>query len=282
MNVLSIGEVLWDQFPDHKVWGGAPANFAFQAAQCGANASIFTAIGNDKLGDEIEKAVLDCGINLHAQKVSYPTGRVDITLDSTGAAEYTFNDNCAWDHIPFNDTLKQLSEQADLISFGSLAQRGAQSQNSIMQALSAAKASAKVLFDINLRQQFYTKEIIESSLKHADFLKLNEIEIGVITEMFNCDMKQLLNLFSLELIIYTCGGEGSQIMTHDQQYDCPASPCKVVDTVGAGDAFTAFFIYNYLNGVAITKAQEIASAAGAYVCERSGATVNMPNELIGK
>jgi fructokinase len=279
IKTLCIGEILWDIFPDKKVWGGAPANFIFHTAQFGADAHAVTAIGDDELGHELIDSVEKTGINLQYSMLNKPTGVVNITLDKDGSANYTFNKDCAWDHIPFTAELERLSSQADLLCFGSLAQRSIVSEESIFKSLASRKATAKVLFDINLRQQFYTKEIIHKSLMQADFLKLNEDEEIILKKMFGKDLEDLQSDYNLELIILTLGADGSRIMKKGDFFDCPAAPCKIIDTVGAGDSFTACFIINYLNGVDIAPAQKLASRVASYVCEHKGATVEIPEIL---
>ena len=279
IKALCIGELLWDIFPDKKVWGGAPANFIFHTAQFGADATAYTAVGNDELGDELVKAALKTDIKLNAQKVNFPTGVVNVNVDEDGVATYQFNKNCAWDQIPLSEDLKKLSSEADLITFGTLAQRSQTSRQTIINSIKMRKASAKVLFDINIRQNFYSKEIIEESLKEADFLKLNEEEVIVLYAILGKNLQEIQSEYSLELIILTLGPDGSQIKTIDTTYDCPAFPCKIIDTVGAGDSFTACFIINYLNGLSIPQAQELASRVAAYVCEHSGATISIPDHL---
>jgi len=279
IKALCIGELLWDIFPDKKVWGGAPANFIFHTSQFGADATAYTAVGKDKLGIELKEAALKSRIKLEAEMVNFPTGVVNVNIDSQGVASYEFNTNCAWDQLPFTQNLQKLSSEADLITFGTLAQRSSTSRDTIMKALGLRKASAKVLFDINIRQNFYSKDIIEASLKEADFLKLNEEEVLVMYDLFGKNLHEIQQEFNLELIILTLGPDGSQIKTIDNTYDCPASPCEIVDTVGAGDSFTACFIINYLNGISIPEAQKLASKAAAFVCENSGATVAIPDNL---
>ena len=279
IKALCIGELLWDIFPDKKVWGGAPANFIFHTSQFGADATAYTAVGNDQLGKELKEAVLQSKIKLDAQSVDFPTGVVNVNIDSDGVASYEFNSNCAWDQLPFTENLQRLSSEADLITFGTLAQRSATSRNTIMKALSKRKPSAKVLFDINIRQNFYSKEIIEASLKEADFLKINEEEVLIMYDLFGKNLHEIQQEFNLELIILTLGPDGSQIKTIDTTYDCPASHCEIVDTVGAGDSFTACFIIHYLNGTSIPEAQKLASNVAAFVCENSGATVSIPDHL---
>ena len=279
IKTLCIGEILWDIFPDRKVWGGAPANFIYHTAQFGADGTAFTAVGKDELGKELVDIALKSGVKIIAEEVDFPTGVVNISVDDQGVPDYTFNENCSWDHIPFNEKLKVLSEQADLISFGTLAQRNDVSRQTILSGLKSRKASAKVLFDINLRQNFYTREIIENSLKYADFLKLNEDEVVVIQEITGKSINELISLHNLELVILTLGANGSRIITPKQDYFHPAEKCRVIDTVGAGDAFTACFIMNYLKGIEITEAQANAAAAAAYVCEHKGATIPIPEKF---
>ncbi|EDM28142.1 fructokinase [Lentisphaera araneosa HTCC2155] len=279
MKTLCIGEILWDVFPDKKVWGGAPANFIFHTVQMGAEAAAYSAVGDDELGREITRAIKDCGINLKAPTTDHPTGVVDITLNKDGSANYQFNADCAWDHIALSSELINLSSNADLIAFGSLAQRSEQSRQTIYEALRHRKSCCKVLFDINLRQNFYSEEVILKSLNECDFLKLNEEELPIICDLLNIEEAELSDSFNLELIILTLGEEGSTIISQNETSIMSASPCELVDTVGAGDSFTACFIINYLQGMPIKDAQKQASDMAAYVCSHSGATVELPAKL---
>jgi fructokinase len=275
IKAMCIGEILWDIFPSHKVWGGAPANFIFHMAQFGAQAWAITAIGRDDLGSELLKEVQATGVEVICAINHKPTGKVHVTLDSHGAASYLFNEDCAWDHIPFTEELADLCGDVDLLCFGTLAQRHADSRSTLLQCLKSRKPSAKVLFDINLRQQFYSKEIIETSLRHTNYLKLNDEEEIIITKMFGKTLKDLQSEYAIELVILTLGDAGSRIISPTQTYDCPAVPCKVVDTVGAGDAFTASFIMGYLTGLDIPTAQQQATRVASYVCAHAGATIKI-------
>jgi fructokinase len=279
LQTLSIGEILWDIFPDKKVWGGAPANFIFHTAQMGAQAAVYSAVGDDALGREITQLIKACGINLSAPIVDYPTGVVDITLNEDGSANYKFNTDCAWDHIPLNAKLINLCSNADLIAFGSLAQRSEESRKTIFEALRHRRPSCKVLFDINLRQDFYDLDIITRSLNECDILKLNEEEITIVCDLLRLSEDEVLEVFNLDLIILTLGAEGSSIISKNTVSHLPASPCEIVDTVGAGDSFTAYFIINYLQGMPIKEAQKLASDVAAYVCSHSGATVELPQKF---
>lgn len=279
INILSIGELLWDIFPDKKILGGAPANFVFHARQFGSDATLFTALGNDKQGLDLEKTAAKAGIIMQSSRVSHPTGTAEIILNNEQVPTYKLNDNCAWDHIPLTNNLKIFATKADLIVFGTIAQRNFESRNTIKKALKLSKPSSKILFDINLRLNFYTKEIIEESLSAANYLKLNDEEESVLQNLFNKNIEQIISDFNLELAILTLGPKGSKIITSNSMSECPAAKCKIVDTVGAGDSFTAFFIINYLKGMSISESQKKASKVAAYVCAHNGATVQIPKDL---
>ena len=279
INILSIGELLWDIFPDKKILGGAPANFVFHARQFGSDATLFTALGNDKQGLDLEKTAAKAGIIMQSSRVSHPTGTAEIILNNEQVPTYKLNDNCAWDHIPLTNNLKIFAAKADLIVFGTIAQRNFESRNTIKKALKLSKPSSKILFDINLRLNFYTKEIIEESLNAANYLKLNDEEESVLQNLFNKNIEQIISDFNLELAILTLGPKGSKIITSNSMSECPAAKCKIVDTVGAGDSFTAFFIINYLKGMSISESQKKASKVAAYVCAHNGATVQIPKDL---
>ena len=279
INILSIGEILWDIFPDKKILGGAPANFVFHARQFGSDATLFTALGNDQQGIELEENAVKTGIIMQSSRVSHPTGIADIFLNNEQVPTYKLNDNCAWDHIPLTNKLKKFAEKADLIVFGTIAQRNIESRNTIQEALKLSKSSSKILFDINLRLDFYSKEIIEESLNAANYLKLNDEEESVLQNLFNKNIEQIISDFNLELAILTLGPKGSKIITSNSMSECPAAKCKIVDTVGAGDSFTAFFIINYLKGMSIHESQKKASKVAAYVCAHNGATVQIPKDL---
>ena len=279
VNILSIGEILWDIFPDKKILGGAPANFVFHARQFGSDATLFTALGNDQQGLELEEEAAKAGIIMQSSRVSHPTGTADIILNNEQEPTYKLNDNCAWDHIPLTNNLKRFAAKSDLIVFGTIAQRNFESRNTIKKALELSKSPSKILFDINLRLNFYTKEIIEESLSAANYLKLNDDEESVLKIIFNKNIGQIISDFNLELAILTLGPKGSRIITSNTVSECPSTKCEIIDTVGAGDSFTAFFIINYLNGMSIPESQKKASNVAAYVCAHNGATVQIPDYL---
>lgn len=279
MKVFSIGEVLWDVFPTHRVWGGAPANFTFHASQFGAESAMASAIGNDEFGQQLIHEIKNTGISLFANETNYPTGISKVTITEEGHPDYTIVEPSAWDFIQLNHDAQAFAREADLICFGSLAQRSQTSRQTILSVLASKKLSAKVLFDVNIRQNYYTENIIENSLEYTDILKLNEVEADLLESLFKIDLKTFISHFKLDMIILTLGENGSQILTKHQTYHAPIYPCKVVDAVGAGDSFGASFIIQVLQGCEISKAQKIASQVAAWVCEHSGATIELPNSF---
>jgi len=280
--IVGIGELLWDMFPEGKQLGGAPANFAYHASQLGCNSFAVSAIGNDMLGYEIEEILSEKNVNSHINHLDFPTGTVQVTVDSEGIPSYEIKRNVAWDHIRFDDELKHLASKTSAVCFGSLAQRSETSRNSINQFLNAmSETGVYKIFDINLRQNFYNKAIIENSLQKSNILKLNDDELLVVTEMFgnssdnletNC--QKLLLEFDLEIVILTCGTKGSYVFTKETTSFLETPKVQVADTVGAGDSFTAAFCVSLLDGKSISLAHEKAVEVSAFVCTKAGA---MPN-----
>lgn len=170
---VGLGEVLWDVFPDGKRLGGAPANFAWHAAQQGCRACVVSAVGDDALGREIESALAGKNLPAVLPRLPQPTGTVRIALDESGSAAYRFAENCAWDNLPFSPEAERVARSADAVCFGSLAQRGARSRETIARFLDCVPAGALRVFDVNLRQNFFTDEILRGSLARCSILKLN-------------------------------------------------------------------------------------------------------------
>lgn len=279
IKVLSVGEVLWDVFPNNRVWGGAPANFAFHASQLGAEAVVISAIGKDELGRELLDEVSKTGVRFMVNHVDAPTGCSLVKLDAEGQPVYEIVEPSAWDFIELNDQMKSVSNQVDLICFGTLGQRNAVSQKSIMEVIKNKKEEAKVMFDVNFRQNYYHQSMLEKSLRVTHFLKINEEELRIIESMLKLKLGEIMKQFGLEMVILTKGHKGSEVFTDKLRSSCPVKTCKVVDSVGAGDAFGAALVIQLLKGSSIEVAQEYATKIAAYVCEHAGATVLLPPEL---
>ena len=273
--IVGLGEILWDMLPSGKALGGAPANFAYHATRLGEEGWAVSAIGEDPLGDEILALVEEKGLKSILTRVPQPTGTVEVTLDGAGVPSYNIREDVAWDNIPSTEEMAALARRADAVCFGSLVQRLG-SRAAVVAFLRAAEGALKV-FDINLRQHYYAKEIIASSLEMADILKINDEEIRVVAEMFGLGdddtdaCRALIRDYGLRLVILTRGAEGSEVITADERIAEPVCPAEVVDTVGAGDAFTAAFVVAYLRGESLADAQRLASQTAAYVCAHKGA-----------
>ena len=253
--IVGMGEALWDVLPEGKKIGGAPANFAYHVSQFGFDSRVVSAVGNDKLGDEILQVFDGKQLKYQLPKVNYPTGTVQVALDNQGVPCYDIKENVAWDNIPFTDELKRLALSTRAVCFGSLAQRNEVSRTTINRFLDTMpdmEGQLKI-FDINLRQGFYTKEIIRESCRRCNVLKINDEELVVISRLFGypgIDLQDkcwiLLAKYNLKMLILTCGTNGSYVFTPGviSYQETPKVP--VADTVGAGDSFTATFTASLL------------------------------------
>lgn len=277
--IIGIGEVLWDILPTGMKAGGAPINFVYHASKLGADGYAVSAVGNDKPGDELLNELNNNGINNIIERVNYPTGTVDVKLIE-GIPNYIINEDVAWDYIPFTDQMKSIARHADAICFGTLAQRSETSRATIRSFIGLAPDSSFLIFDVNIRQHFYTKEIIEDSLKRCNVFKINEEELELLIKIFNINSDNLeeacrwfVNEYSLKYMILTAGSEYSTIYTPDSFSHIKTPKVKVVDTVGAGDSFTGAFIYALLEGKTLQEAHQQAVDRSAFVCTRAGAWV---------
>lgn len=283
---IGLGEILWDVLPDARLLGGAPANFAYHVNALGGTGLPVSRVGDDELGREALSQLVANGLNIDAVSVDpdHPTGTVDARVDADGVATYTFPDDVAWDFISVDDAALALAAKADAICFGTLAQRSPVSRQAIHAFLRAAPGALKV-YDINLRQDFYTPEIIAESLNLADVLKINDDELAVAIEMFalpggeESALRALMDAHSLKLAVLTRGGEGSLVVSPDGVAELGGQPTEVVDTIGAGDSFTAALVVAYLNSLSLDEINAFATRVAAYVCGQAGAMPAMPDEF---
>ena len=286
--IVGMGEALWDVLPEGKKIGGAPANFAYHVSQFGFDSRVVSAVGNDELGDEILDIFNEKDLKHRIERVDFPTGTVQVTLDGEGIPCYEIKENVAWDNIPFTDELKRLALSTRAVCFGSLAQRSEVSRatiNRFLDTMPDIEGQLKI-FDINLRQHFYTKEVLKESFEKCNVLKINDEELVVISRMFGypgIDLQDkcwiLLAKYNLKMLILTCGTNGSYVFTPGAVSFQETPKVPVADTVGAGDSFTAAFCASVLTGKTIQEAHKLAVEVSAYVCTQSGAMPILPEVL---
>lgn len=278
--VVGLGEVLWDMLPEGKKLGGAPANFAYHAGQfLGSGSTIaVSALGEDDLAEETIEALKEHGLNYLLPRVPYPTGTVQVHLDEHGIPSYEIKENVAWDNIPFDESIQQIAASCRAVCFGSLAQRNSVSRTTIQRFLDATPNDCLKVFDINLRQHFYTKEIIRESIRRSDILKINDEELELVGQMFGYpDLSfedkcwLILGKYNLNMLVLTCGTNGSYVFTPGNISFQETPKVQVADTVGAGDSFTGSFVASILDGKSVVEAHRIAVQVSAFVCTQNGA-----------
>jgi len=287
--IVGIGEILWDMFPNGKVLGGAPANFAYHVSQFGFEGYAVSAIGGDELGDEIVSCLSKKKLKYLIETTPYATGTVQVTLSGNGIPEYEICENVAWDNIPFTEEMEALARKTKTVCFGSLAQRNSVSRTTINRFLDCVPETALKIFDINLRQHFYTLELIEHALDRCNILKINDDEVVIVGKLFGWESKseleicnQLLHSSNLEIVVLTKGTEGSYVVTQNETSFKPTPLVEVADTVGAGDSFTAAFVSSLLGGQSISNAHQIAVDVSAFVCTQHGAMPVLPESLLSR
>ena len=285
--VVGMGEALWDVLPEGKKIGGAPANFAYHVSQFGLPSCVVSAIGDDALGKEIIENFTSKGLDQLIAEVPYPTGTVQVEIDQTGIPLYDIKENVAWDNIPYTEHLDALAKRTKAVCFGSLAQRNVVSRETINHFLDTMpkEDDSLIVFDVNLRQGFYNKEILCKSMQNCNILKINDEELITVSRMFGypgIDLQDkcwiLLGKYNLTMLILTCGINGSYVFTPGNVSFQPTPKVEVADTVGAGDSFTAAFIASILKGKSVTEAHSIAVKTSAFVCTQKGAMPILPPE----
>ena len=285
--VVGLGEALWDVLPTERKLGGAPANFAYHVAQTGFDAIAISAVGNDTLGDETLQCFKSKQLDYIMPRVEFPTGTVQVTVDAAGIPLYEIKRNVAWDHIPLTTEIIEVAKNCKAVCFGSLAQREDESRNTIEKFLDSVPNDCLRIFDINIRQQFYSKQLIENSLKKSDILKINDEELELIAPMLGYDQdfprnsrlnehqvavaQGIIHDYNLQMVVLTCGVNGSYIITTNEVLYRPTPKVDVVDTVGAGDSFNGAFVASLLKGKSLEEAHRKAVDTSAFVCTESGA-----------
>lgn len=286
--VVGVGELLWDLLPAGKQLGGATANFAYHTNALGAQGILVSCVGNDTLGGEILNRLQSLKLDRRYVAVhpTAPTGAVEVRLDANGVPDFIIHRDVAWDCIPTDDALTQLARQADAACFGTLAQRGDVSRQTIRDFLAATRDDCLRVFDINLRQAFFNKEIVNHSLMVADVLKLNDAELPVVANMLGLSgteadlIQRLIARYRLQMVALTRGSQGSRLYLPGKVFEHPGFPTNIADTVGAGDAFTAALTIGLLRRADPDQINEQANRLASFVCSRSGGTPEIPRDLL--
>ncbi len=287
--VVGLGEALWDVLPEGKKLGGAPANFAFHAGQFGLDAIAVSALGEDRLAEETVQQLEEKHLDYCMPRVPYPTGTVQVTLDDDGVPTYDIRENVAWDNIPYTLDVMHVARNTRAVCWGSLAQRNVVSRNTIYRFLDDTPAGCMKIFDINLRQNFYTKEVISESLRRCNVLKINDEELVTIGRLFGyagLDIENkcwlILGKYDLDMLVLTCGVNGSYVFARGTMSYQQTPHVEVADTVGAGDSFTGTFCAAILAGHSVAEAHKMAVEVSAYVCTQNGAMPLLPEALKSK
>lgn len=285
--LVGIGEVLWDLLPDGKQLGGAPANFAYHACALGSEARIISRVGRDANGRALLERLAQLGVPTDCVEIDpdAPTGTVSVQIAPDGQPHFTIHENVAWDHLAGEANAARAVAEADAICFGTLAQRGERSRKTIGRLLAGAPAESLRILDVNLRQEFYSRDIIEQSLARANVLKVNDAELPRLAEMFGISgdareqLSQLAARHHLRVVACTRGAHGSLLLANGRWSDHPGVPTRVADTVGAGDAFTAAMTLGLLAGWDLDEINRRANDVAAYVASCAGATPELPEQL---
>lgn len=285
--IVGIGEILWDLFPDEARFGGAPANFACHAAALGGDAYVVSRVGSDKLGLRALQELQQRGVKTDfiATDRTRATGTVDVTFDATGVASYRFASDVAWDALVWSDGLQSLAARADAVCFGTLGQRNRQSRNMIRRFVAATSESCLRIFDANLRPPFFDQEVIAESLKLANVLKVNDEELPVIADIAGVDgsageaVRELARRCALRCVAVTRGARGAMLLLDDHIFESAGQKVTVVDTVGAGDAFTAALASGLLRNEQPEELLHCAVEVATFVCTQPGATPSLPKQL---
>lgn len=285
--IVGLGECLWDCFEDYRRLGGAPTNFAYYAGQLLGmeHAVVVSAIGNDELGNETLAELDKLNMNHLLPKLQHPTGQVRVTV-SDGIPSYDIVEQMAYDFIPWTAELEALAKRTRLVCFGTLAQRHTVSQETAMRFLDTVPDDCLKVFDINLRQHFYSQEVIAQSLQRCNILKLNDEELPEVCHLFGLEDKDpedscraIMAHWHIGTVIYTCGANGSYAFTPKETSFMATPKVDVKDTVAAGDSFGAAFCCAQLNRLPLPQCHRLAVQLSAHVCTHPGAIAPVPASI---
>jgi fructokinase len=277
--IVGLGEILWDLFPAGKQLGGAPANFAYIASLLGEEGIPASRVGNDALGKEALARLGELGLSTEfiQQDAEHPTGTVKVEVDGAGQPRFEITEFVAWDFLAWTHRWQELADEADAVCFSTLAQRSEHSRSAMRSFVLATRPEAVRVCDINLRQDFFTAQVVAESMKLASIVKLNHEELPRVMRLLDLEHRSeedsaraLLVAHGLQLICVTRGNHGSFLMTGDEYHEHAGFKVKVADTVGAGDAFTAALVHGYLQKQSLAEINETANRMGAWVASQRG------------
>jgi fructokinase len=291
--VVGLGELLWDLFPKGKQLGGAPANFAYITALLGDSGIVASRVGDDRLGQEALWHLKSSGLDVSRiqRDPTHPTGTVKVEVDLRGQPEYHISENVAWDFLEFSEDWIALARATHALCFGSLAQRNSVSRATIRAFLSALPSFAIGIFDVNLRQSYFSGDLLRDSARHATILKLNHEEFPRFLDLLRCPLKGsersdifaarwLCRQLGIRLVCITRGAAGSALVTAESHHEHPGFSVKIADTVGAGDAFTAALVHHALRGSPLAAMNAAANRMGAWVASQEGAMPAADSEIL--
>src|SRR2546425_1843218 len=293
--VVGLGELLWDLFPEGKQLGGAPANFAYITALLGDSGIVASRVGDDRLGQEALWHLKSSGLDVSRiqRDPTHPTGTVKVEVDLRGQPEYHISENVAWDFLEFSEDWISLARATHAVCFGSLAQRNSVSRATIRAFLSALPSFAIGIFDVNLRQSYFSGDLLRDSARHATILKLNHEEFPRFLDVLRCPLKGsersdifaarwLCRELGIRLVCITRGAAGSTLITAESHHEHPGFSVKIADTVGAGDAFTAALVHHALRGSSLAAMNVAANRMGAWVASQEGAMPAADAEILAE
>ena len=294
--MVGLGEILWDLLPEGMKLGGAPANFAYHTQVLGNRGLPASRVGSDGPGREIIAKLAALGVSVDQIQIdsTHPTGTVEVSLDGDGLPHYRIRQPAAWDFIEYTPSLEALAADCDAVCFGSLAQRSADSRRSIRKFIAALPPRALRVFDVNLRQSFYSAAVLHQSLEAAGLVKLNHEELPLLLDLLDLGggrdgrdrraeeaaCRRLLDAYELEMVCLTRGERGSLLVTPGEQVKHPGFTVSVGDTVGAGDAFTAALVHHILRRTPLAVISAAVNRYGAWVATQAGATPQVPADVL--
>lgn len=285
--VAGIGELLWDELPGGRALGGAPGNFAWHAHGLGLEGLVISRVGEDEDGVDVLDRLAELGLSrdLVETDASHPTGRSTVAVDASGVPTFVVRENAAWDFISARAEIERAAAIVGAVNFGTLGQRSPVSRRTIRAFVSGTRPDAIRLFDLNLRPPHYTRQVIEESLGLATAVKLNDAELSIVSDMFAFAgdegerARRLADAFDLDLVALTLGEKGSVLCTRERRSVHSGYRTRIVDTVGAGDAFAAALVAGMLAGFDLDRINDHANRVASFVCSRPGATPVLPGDL---